>query len=74
MTAYQLAFGNADAALRLISTPQCIQPETVPHLYLCHSRTTWRNQFIAQLTQHLKDTFNAADLRCTIIRVIINGS
>jgi hypothetical protein len=34
--------------------PKCIPPESVPHLYyLCHSRTTWDDQFIAQLTKHL---------------------
>jgi hypothetical protein len=55
--------------------PKCIQPETVPHLYLCHSRTTLRDQFITQLAMHLKDTSTAAastaaDLRCTIERGI----
>jgi hypothetical protein len=49
---------------------KCIQPETVPHLYLCHSRTTSRDQFIAQLAKHLKDATTAADLRCTIVNGI----
>jgi hypothetical protein len=39
--------------------PECIQPETVPYLYLCRSRTTWRDQFITQLTKHLKDASTA---------------
>jgi hypothetical protein len=51
--------------------PTCIQPETVPHLYLCHYyRTTWRDQFITRLTKHLKDTSTGADLRCTIVKGI----
>jgi hypothetical protein len=50
--------------------PKCIQPETVPHLYLCHSRTTWRDQFIAQLAKNLKDASTAADRRYTIVNGI----
>jgi hypothetical protein len=50
--------------------PQCIESATVPHLYLGHSRTTWRDQFIAQLTEHLKETSTAADLRCNIVEGI----
>jgi hypothetical protein len=47
--------------------PKCIQPETVPHLYLCYSRTSWRDQFIAQFTVSLKDISTTADLRRTIV-------
>jgi hypothetical protein len=50
--------------------PKCIQPETVPHLYLCHSRTNWLDQFIDKLTKHLKDAPTTADLRCTIVEGI----
>jgi hypothetical protein len=50
--------------------PQCIQLETTRHLYLCHSRTLWRDQFIDKLTKHLKDATSAADLRCTIVEGI----
>jgi hypothetical protein len=51
--------------------PKCIQPETVRrHLYLCHSRTNWRNQFIEKLTKNLKDASTIADLRCTNIEGI----
>jgi hypothetical protein len=49
---------------------KCIQPETVRHLYLCHSRTNWRDQFSAKLTKHLKDASTAANLRCTIVEGI----
>jgi hypothetical protein len=35
-------------------------------LYLCHSRTNWREQFIDKLTKHLKDASTAADLRCIV--------
>jgi hypothetical protein len=50
--------------------PQCIQLKTTRHLYLCHSRTNWRDQFIDKLTKHLKDATSAADLRCTIVEGI----
>jgi hypothetical protein len=50
--------------------PQCIQLETSRHLYHCHSRTLWRDQFIDKLTKHLKDATTAADLRCTIVEGI----
>jgi hypothetical protein len=51
--------------------PKCIQPEKVRHyLYLCHSRTNWRDQFIDKLTKHLKDASTAADLRCSIVEGI----
>ena len=52
--------------------PQCIQPETVPYLYLCNPRITWRDQFIVKLTKLLEDTSTAADLRCIIIQGIQN--
>jgi hypothetical protein len=32
---------------------QCIQPVTVPYLYLCHSRATWHDQLIFQLSDTL---------------------
>jgi hypothetical protein len=50
--------------------PKCIQLETVRHLYLCHSRTNWRDSFIDKLTKHLKYASTAADLRCTIVEGI----
>jgi hypothetical protein len=34
---------------------KCIQLDIVRHLYLCHSRTNWRDQFIDKPTKHLKD-------------------
>jgi hypothetical protein len=41
--------------------PQCIQLETTRHLYLCHSRTLWRDQFIRNTskTQLPQPTFDA---------------
>jgi hypothetical protein len=45
-----------------------LELETVSHLHLCHSQTTWRDDFIAKLTKRLKDTSTAADLRCTIVK------
>jgi hypothetical protein len=65
MTGYLLASGNTNA-----TCPKCIEPKTVRHLYLCHSRTNWRDQFIDKLTKHLKDASTAADLRCTIVEGI----
>jgi hypothetical protein len=50
--------------------PQCIQLETTRHLYLCHSITLWRDQFIDKLTKHLKDASTATDLRCIIVEGI----
>jgi hypothetical protein len=49
--------------------PQCTQSESVCHLYLYHSRTTWRDQFITQQQQqqHRFDTFTAAELRCVTL-------
>jgi hypothetical protein len=44
--------------------------ESVPHLYLCHSRANWRDQFIDKFTRHLKDASTAAGLRCTIVEGI----
>jgi hypothetical protein len=66
MTGYPSVFGNAATD----TCPKCIQLETVCHLYLCHSRTNWRDQFINKLTKHLKDASTAADLRCTIVEGI----
>jgi hypothetical protein len=54
----------------IVTCPECIQPETAPHLYLCHSQTTWRDQFIAKLTKDLKNVSTAAALRCTIVEGI----
>jgi hypothetical protein len=50
--------------------PKCLQPETVRHLFLCHSRTNWRDQFIDKLTKRLKDASTTADLRCNIVEDI----
>jgi hypothetical protein len=50
--------------------PEVNSTRDVPHLYLCHSRTTWRDQFIAQLMKHLKDASTTGDLRYTIVNDI----
>jgi hypothetical protein len=52
-----MAFRNAATDI----CPQCIEPETVPHLYC--------TLFIVQLTKHLKDASTAADTRCTIVKL-----
>ncbi len=52
--------------------PQCIEIETVPHLYRCEARAQWRNQFLILLQGHLTETETAADIRCMIIKGIEN--
>jgi hypothetical protein len=37
-------------------------------MYLCHSPTIWRDQFIAQLEKHLVDASTAADPQCIIVQ------
>jgi hypothetical protein len=40
------------------------------HVPLPLSDNFWRDQFIAQLTKHLKHASTAVDLRCTIVKSI----
>jgi Holliday junction resolvase RusA-like endonuclease len=63
ITGYQLAFGNADTALRLPPARNAFNPKQ-------YSRTNRRDQSIDNLTKHLKDASTAADLRCTIVEGI----
>ena len=35
---------------------ECNEVETVPHLYRCQARGTWRNRFLVHLSGHLDDT------------------
>jgi hypothetical protein len=50
--------------------PQSSQSETTPYLYLCQSRTTWRDQYITQLQRHLIYTSTAVDPQCIIAQGI----
>jgi len=34
----------------------CHQSETIPHLFQCRYRKTWKNQFLTQLDTHLRST------------------
>jgi hypothetical protein len=56
----------------------CNEVETVPHLYRCQSRETWRQRFLTHLPGHLIETKTAADIRCIITKGIeswfLNGA
>jgi hypothetical protein len=56
----------------VVTPSQCNEIETVPHLYRCQARETWRHRFLIHLHGHLIEHDTAADIRCIITKGIEN--
>ena len=46
---------------------ECNEVETVPHLYRCQARGTWRNRFLVHFSGHLDETHTADNIRCKLL-------